>query len=178
MAERCVVKDEARKSRRWNRVRRCMTSSSFTTHLSAIKPAALTSTRRPSSLLLGHDGVRRAGWPSLLQAGCEAQETSARTLIKIERSTPHRQLKVSWAYGPRLEASRATQRKRGLVLPPRLRFGLVSASTVRGISAHSTTKGRRSRSWTKITAGRSGRSISASLNCKPNSEEGRCHACR
>jgi len=72
------------------------------------------------------------GWPSLLQAGCEAQETSARTLIKIERSTPHRQLKVSWAYGPRLEASRATQRKRGLVLPPRLRFGLVSASTACG----------------------------------------------
>ena len=29
-----------------------------------------------------------AGWPSLLQAGCAAQETSARTLNKNGRSTP------------------------------------------------------------------------------------------
>ena len=29
-----------------------------------------------------------AGWPSLLQAGCVAQETPSRTLNKNERSTP------------------------------------------------------------------------------------------
>ena len=29
-----------------------------------------------------------AGWPSLLQAGCVAQEASARPLIREERSTP------------------------------------------------------------------------------------------
>ena len=54
---------------------------------------------------------RPAGWPSLLQAGCAAQETSERTWMTNECSISiDRQLNVSWACGPRLEASRATLR--------------------------------------------------------------------
>ena len=37
--------------------------------------------------IFGAETPLSAGWPSLLQAWCEAQETSVRTLIQIERST-------------------------------------------------------------------------------------------